>query len=214
MIKRFVKFQAELLSQRSLLQGHTSDESILIALSLRCLVLTHEIFLVDGYVPFNAFESTETDFRSSKCFAKDPSIEVSRLSCALQDVSSAPKHEHEESISSMLEGLLQTIQHLMFRRKPQEWPLLLCTLCLLKMISTNLSPIAPWMLSLEPSSQAMNSVFSTLCHLFDTCSKTLHPLSDNWDKEKYAELVENDNLLVEFSQWMNDEWVEGTSPLT
>ncbi len=212
-IKRCATFQAALLSRKSPPLNTPSDELALIALSLRCLVLTHEVTLADGSLSIWAFEDGETSIRVDRVHDRDPFIEISRSSKVSQASSITPKRKNEESLSSMLENLIQTTQRLMFRRKPQDWPLLLCTLCLLSMIKNNLDPFTLWMRSLRPCSQAMSSVFSTLCSVFEICSKMLHPLSDDWNEDEYKLLVNDDALLVGIYQWMHDEWLEGAATL-
>ena len=212
-IPRCATFQAALLSRTSPPPKTPSDEMTLIALSLRCLVLTHEIAFANGSLSIFAFEDGEALIRVDRLYDCHPFLEVSRSSNVSQAKSTTPKRKNEESLSSMLENLLQTTQRLMFRRKPQDWPLLLCTLCLLSMIKDNLSPSSPWMSSLQPSSQAMSSVFSSLCSVFEICSKMLHPLSNDWNEDEYKLLVNDDALLVGILQWMHDEWLEGAVTL-
>ncbi len=212
-IKRCATFQAALLSRKSPPPKTPSDEMTLIAMSLRCLVQTHEIFFAGGNLFIYAFEDGETLIRVDRLYDHDPFLEVSRLSNVSQANSATPKRKNEESLSSMLENLLQTTQRLMFRRKPQDWPLLLCTLCLLRLIKKNFRSSSPWMSSLQPSSQAMSSVFSSLCSVFEICSKMLHPLSNDWNEGEYKLLVNDDALLVGILQWMHDEWLEGAVTL-
>ncbi len=213
LIRRCATFQAALLSRKLPPPKTPSDEMTLIALSLRCLVLTHEIAFANGSLSIFAFEDGEALIRVDRLYDCHPFLEVSRSSNVSQAKSTTPKRKNEESLSSMLENLLQNTQRLMFRQKPRDWPLLLCTLCLLGMIEDNLSPYLPWMSSLQPSSQAMSSVFSSLCSVFEICSKMLHPLSDDWNEDEYKLLVNDDALLVGILQWMHDEWLEGAVTL-
>jgi len=194
-------FQSALLSRRSPLPVGSSNDSVLIALSLRCFVLTHEIFLVAAILSSRSFEDNKVRLRVDKFYERHPSIEVSR---------SLNVPQGKESLLSILEEILQTTQRLMFRRKPEDWPLLLCTLFLIKLISENMYPFSSlWMRSLEPTSYALKSVFGTLCRLYDICSKGFHPLSGNWKREEYAKLVNYDETLVDCFQWINDMWLKG-----
>ena len=130
-----------------------SDKYILIALSLRCLVLTHEIFEVNGVRLGYTFQN-ETHYQVEKYYGQDPNIEVSRLSSIASQASLADSKQQTapDSLSSILEGILQTTQQLMSRRRPEHWPMLFCTLCLMRMTVDNISTISPWMRSLEPAS--------------------------------------------------------------
>ncbi len=209
-IKECAVFESALLSRRSPLPVGSSNETVLIALSLRCFVLTYEISLVAGSLSSRSFEDNEVYLRVEKIFERDPSIEVSR-SLNISQVSFVDsKQKGKESLLSILEEILQTTQRLMFRRKPEDWPLLLCTLFLINLISDNLNAYSSlWMRSLRPTSQVMNSVFGTLCRLYDICSKGFHPLSGNWKREEYAKLVNYDETLVDCFQWINDMWLKG-----
>jgi hypothetical protein len=202
-------FQSALLSRRSPLPVGSSNDSVLIALSLRCLVLTYEISLVADSVACRSFEDNKVHLRVEKFFKRNPSIDVSRSLNVSQVSFVDSKQKGKESLLSILEEILQTTQRLMFRRKPEDWPLLLCTLFLIKLISDNLNAYSSlWMRSLQPTSQAMKSVFGTLCRLYDICSKGFHPLSGNWKREEYAKLVNHDETLVDCFQWINDMWLE------
>lgn len=203
-------FQSALLSRRSSLPVGSSNDSVLIALSLRCLVLTREISLVAYSFSSRPFKDNKVHLRVEKFYERQPSIEVSRSLNLSQDSFVDSKQKGNESLLSILEEILQTTQRLMFRRKPEDWPLLLCTLFLIQLISENFnSSSSLWMRSLQPTSHAMNGVFGTLCRLYDICSKGFHPLSGNWKREEYAKLVNYDETLVDCFQWINDMWLEG-----
>lgn len=203
-------FQSALLSRRSPLPGGSSNDSILVALTLRCLVLTHEIFLVASRMSSRALEGNEYPLRQEKIHDRDPSFEVSRSLNVSQVSFVDSKQKGNESLLSILEEIFQTTQRLMFRRKPEDWPLLLCTLFLIQLMSDNMYPFPLlWMRSLEPTSYAIKSVFGRLCRLYDICSKGFHPLSGKWKREEYAKLVNHDEILVDCFQWINDMWLEG-----
>lgn len=212
LIRRCAVFQTALLSRRSSSPPDSWDNPVLIALSLRCLVLTHEISMVVSNLSIGAFEDNETHIRVERDDEWDPSIEISRSLTASQASVIDLKQDDKESLSSMLEEILQTTQRLMFRRRPEDWPQLICTLFLIKLISDNFNAsFMRWMRSLEQTSQAMKSVFAILCRLYDICSKGLHPLSSDWKREEYAKLVNDDKVLVDCFQWFNNMWLEGMS---
>ena len=121
-IRQCAIFQTTLCYRRPLLSADSSSDSVLIALSLRCLVLMHEISLVRGQTPYSIFKN-ESHYRSEKCHEQDPSVEVSKSLTASQ--TSFADSKQEESLLSMLEEIIQTTQRLLFRRKPADWPLLL-----------------------------------------------------------------------------------------
>ena len=205
------KFQIALISRSSSLPADSSNDKVLIALSLRCLVLTHEINLVGNIFRDSPFQANEKLIRAERYDEQDPSIELSRSSIASHPKFADSKREEKESLRSMLEEIIQTTQCLMFRRKPEDWPMLLCTLFLIRFISDNLHPLLDWMWSLKETHQTMESVFAILCRLYSICSKRIHPLADKWKHVQYATLVNDDKVLVDCFQWMSDLWLEITS---
>ena len=63
-IKHCAQYQAILLNKNAaaLEAVDREDDSLLIALILRCLVLTHEIFSLDACVPYRMFEENELQY--------------------------------------------------------------------------------------------------------------------------------------------------------
>ena len=210
LIKRCAMFQAALLARRKSSLEDLPDEDIPIALSLRCLVLTHEIMEVGGTLPACIRDEDEerTDFK--KYHDKDPLIDVIRVFSREPGCSGRAQVDSEEHIPSLLENLVQTIQRLIMRQDPRQWPLILCTLFIFEQISNNYVTHPDPMSLLEPSSKALSSTLSALCHWFHVCSQTLQPLTDKWEREAFSELVDDDPLLLEMFQWLNDGWLEGT----
>lgn len=205
-------FQEKLLSKANENElADVSDKSILIALSLRCLVLTHEIVYVKGPLTYNAFKNKETHYQAKRYCPEDPDIEVSRLSstAAQAPLANTKQQTGPDSLSSILEGILQTTQQLMFRRNPEHWPILLCTLCLMRLTVENFSIIRPWMRSLEPASQALGKAFSILCRLFDICAKDFNPFSEMWNLEEYAVAVKDDRVLIGYAEKLQTMWLDG-----
>ncbi len=205
-------FQEKLLSKANDNKlADVSDKSSLIALSLRCLVLTHEIFRLDIVSIYEAFQHGETHYQAKKYHIQDPDIEVSRLSstASLASLADSKQQTAPDSLSSILEGILQTTQQLMFRRSPEHWPILLCTLCLMRLTVDNVSVNCLWMRSLEPASQAVHKAFSILCRLFEICAKDFNPFSETWNLEEYAVAVKDDRVLVGYVEELQTMWLDG-----
>ena len=185
------------------------DEYIPIALSLRCLVLTEELMSVDVTIPACIRDEDEERTYYKKYHDELPLIDVIRMSSEAPNSPARPQIKSEEHIPCLLENLVQTIQRLIMRQDPREWPSILCTLCLFELISNNFSSGSDLMSGLQSSSDAIKSIYSALCHWFHVCSQTLQPLTDHWEKEAFSELVGHDPLLLEMFQWLNDGWLEG-----
>ena len=191
------------------------SSEMLIALSLRCLTLTRELALVGEC--FDDYYDDEGLF-PDKIIVKDrvfdgSTIDISRLHSLDKDEGHTRDRIKGKGISQSLEELLQLTQNLIMRRKPQDWPMLLCTLCLLFMIASDC-----WRLSdsdygghakpFEKYLESFDAVHSTLCSLSNITSKSLHPLCNKWNKEPYSRLVGGNDVLVGTFQWMHDRWLE------
>lgn len=213
LIKRCAMFQAALLARRESSLEDLPDESIPIALSLRCLVLTHEIMEVGGTMPACIRDEDEerTDFQ--KYHDEDPLIDVVRVLSREPGCPARAQVDSEEHIPALLENLVQTLQRLIMRQDPREWPLILCTLCIFEQISNNYFTHPDPMSLLGLSSEAISSTYSALCHWFHVCSQKLQPLTDSWEKEAFAKVVDEDSLLLDVFQWLNDGWLQGNSLL-
>ena len=211
-LRQSAMFQEELLSKANNNKStDISDNSIPIALSLRCLVLTHEILAVGCVLGSDAFKNNETHYRPEMYHQEDPSIEISRLSSTAAQACSINSKQQSgpDSLSSILEDILQTTQQLMFRRNPEHWPILLCALCLMRLTVQNMFVHNPWMRSLEPASDALGKAFSILCRLFDICAKDFNPFSKTWSLEEYAVAVKNDKVLVGYTKELQTMWLDG-----
>ena len=152
-----------------------SSHAILIALLLRCLVLTHEIYVLELSVPFRTFENNETHHRVEQGHGHS-SIEISKSSNISQAGYANLEQQNRESLPSILEEILQTIEKSMFRRGSKDWPMLLCALCLLRLKLINLSPYSLWLRTLKPTTQAMTDVNYILCRLYEMYSYRCHSL--------------------------------------
>ena len=209
LLKKCARFQACLVSRSSLGPTRGSDDSHLIASSLRILVLTHEFSLVKEVCPSKASFNREIQLSMERLCDLDPAIEVTRLVKTKQAASSAFPPEDKETLAVMLIDLVQTMQNILFRRKPKEWPSVLCSICILNLAASNIHSRSSMGSELSECSRAIEVVVNTLCGMFDVCSKGIHPLSDSWKKEVYARSVEYDSDLIECFEWFADQWQKG-----
>lgn len=212
LVSRCATFQTAILARQKCPWEDLPDEHIPIALSLRCLVLTREIVEVEGTMPSWIRDEDEERTYFQTYHDEGPLIGVTRMSSRERSCPCGPQADSEERIPSLLENLVQTIQRLIMRQEPREWPMVLCTLCIFKHISDDYVTYTIPMSVLELSFKAIRSTYSALCHWFHVCSQTLQPLTDHWEKGAFAELVDDDPLLLEMFQWFNDGWLEGISP--
>ena len=100
------------------------DNCVLIAFALRCLVLTHEIFRLDGSVPYKIFDDGKTRYTCSMLYESDPHID---LWISQRDWGSP--RDTTDTFPALLDQILEIFQSLLFKGDPDDWPMLLCTLC-------------------------------------------------------------------------------------
>ena len=211
LIKICAQLQADLLLKISPSLTPVPDVSELIASSLRFLVLSHEAYLVQSFLPRYPFRNKST-WDSSKEIINlsdnEPNIEVTRIIETQQADTATLSADDKADLTTIIHDLVRTMQYVLFRRNPQEWPALLCSLCMLHLGSEEFCDeiLAS---AFAEGHKAITEIIDTLCVLFDICSKRLHPLSDDWNEEEYARIVGHDQILIECFQWFSDEWHKG-----
>ena len=213
-IAKCAKFQETLLKDTPHSHETLPKGSLLIALTLRCLVLTQESSLVHEprlrdrplhspnglcYWPIERYDDL------------DPIIEVSESPESGNPSSDIPDQSCGQNISSMFEDLLHIIQSVMMRRKSQDWPALFFTLCLLYLTVHVWRGTEFFATSLDRSYNALEQALCRLCDLFEIISKGFLPLQERWPKpwpkEAYSKLVDDKDHLVEAFQWAHDIWL-------
>ena len=198
-LRKCARLQADTLCKAS--RDLETPSRVLIALSLRCLMLTREAYLMD---PWRWSCETPGSFKASD----GSDIEVRKEPVADHHESHTQDRINGKSFSQSLEELLHLTQNLMMRRKPKDWPMVLFSLCLLRLTIDNCYyGFHHW--TRIAFNKAFHIAYRDLCALFDIISKGLNPLCNKWNKEAYSGLVgDNDNLVGAF-QWMHDRWLEG-----
>lgn len=217
LIAKCARYQAALISNDSQPLETMSKGSLLIALTLRCLVLTQELGLVNASLGRSSFSLDDLYHRHVKRISNlHPIVEVFESPEANDASSEILDQSFGQNISLLLEDLFHITQTVMMRRKPQDWPMLLFTMSLLWLIAQNFHNCRPCRLfkeSLNPSHYALEGAFYRLCDLFEITSKGFLPLHKSWTKEAYSKLVHDEARLVEAFQWVHDAWLDGTFPI-
>ena len=215
LIAKCARFQATLIVDKPLSLSTMPKGSLLIALALRCVVLTHKLSMVNASLGRCSYSPDGLCYwPTQKCHDLDLIVEVSESPEASDLSSDIPDQSYRQNISSMLEDLLHIIQDVMMHRKPQDWPALLFSMSLLCLTVLNWRCFECFTEALDPSYHALQEAFYRLCILFDITSKGFLPLQENWTKEAYSRLVHDEARLVEAFQWVHDAWLDGTFPIT
>lgn len=98
---------------------------MLIALTLHCLVLTHEIFSLDYNVPHHTFKKFALHRES------EPHMEIWTAPTHM------PQQHDADTLPALLGQILEKVQRTLYYGNPDDWPMLLCTLCMLHLVAQN-----------------------------------------------------------------------------
>ena len=133
------------------------------------------------------------EFHDEEVFAKphrfetfaDPSIKVYRCEKAF---SALKDGDDGSKLSSMVQQIVRITKALILRARPADFPVIFCSLCLLRLIVSELTTTIDY-LDLSDAGIELKSVWETLCQMFDVSTKGRHPLVDSWNAEEYETLV-------------------------
>ncbi len=200
--------QADILTTTRPGRKPLSKAQLLICSALRVLALAYHVSDLDG----NLIPSHPDTFRFQ--FLKptalhgthNPSINVSRAKGKAAIIPSA-----DGELSLMIQDIIQTTQRLIFLRRPHDWPIIFCTLCLLKLISSALTPLTPWIDTFDGGVRALEDAWDTLCRLFAYYTEPHHPLDPNFNLNTYTRIVGRSHLLAaEVFENLHGIWTDGS----
>ncbi|KAL9019307.1 MAG: hypothetical protein Q9185_003385 [Variospora sp. 1 TL-2023] len=104
------------------------------------------------------------------------------------------------------------MQRVIIRRRPQDLPHLLYSLCLLALIRSCLQPSAQFLTPILEAGDEIEEILRTFCKLYLLCSDDTHPLTEHFDPAKYAKTVNNDPVAVQHFDILNRLWKESDFP--
>ncbi|KAG8529097.1 uncharacterized protein KY384_005732 [Bacidia gigantensis] len=201
MIGRAAQYQADLISQNP---GDFRDETIPIALALRCLVLTHEMFLFDYTFLSHELLEKKGYQKSEESYIEDPSVECHRLLRGT-DTNSLLTPKCSEKLSSMIGDLVQALSNIMSQNRVQDQPLVFCTLLVFKIFEENI-----WFnrksRRLRLATRLMENTFFNLCRSYEVYSEGFNPLSPGWNQEEWKQLMDGDTLRIACFSEMHEDW--------
>ena len=212
--------------QKSLLQVESrglweADEDILVLLALRCLVVSHDLSEIGGNLPCRWMIDEDFDYKYWRIAEAelcphprrphsgqmlDPSIELWQMSEDYELPND--RKEHTNTLHFLLRKTFQTAQKLLLRGRPEDWPTLFYTLCLLMIIYGTFDLASSFTRVLHRTSREFYQALKSLIRLFLYCCGDLHPLNNAFDIRWYALMVGGNTLLVEHYMEMNNIWVE------
>ena len=195
----------------TLMPTHTHNEATVVAASLRCLVISNEIGQVASNWSTIYFREEDERYvrladveRSPRGEGIRPSIDVWRLRGDASLPDSVP--QNRETLPQMLMRTFQLAQRLLCRGRPQDWPALFYVLCILLLVHGNIEPPL-WTEAFEVAAIQTTEALRELCRTFHRTTGNMQPLSSNLDLERYAALVDENELAVEHYRRMHQIWL-------
>jgi hypothetical protein len=202
------EIQEELLRNHRAGRKPLSEIHVLIASALRILGLAHNISLVEAHlspVPDHVFIKDEMFLDPEQLSpGPNPSIEISRHNPCTDSSAEADRPQ----LATLIQDLVRITQRLLLRARPWDLPILFCVLCLLRLIQSSITCFIPYIDMPHTADGRFDSVWGTLCQLYDAASKGHNPLVDTWDRSQYAALVGSHTLALTQFEALNGLWVE------
>ena len=210
-ITHCVDYQDDLLFAASPSPADLSSETCLIALALRALLFSHEIFEVDCRVPQNVFNVPNMSYYKAEVYyPTDPQLEIWHLpnSSALDSRVARPE---DVDLYGLLRDIVHKMQQLLMRPtpRPNEWPALLYAICVMQLVTTNIKPNLTGLKSISRTEASLSTLLECICSLYELVTQGCHPLSDTWDLDRYKMLVGHDSVAVRAFSRLREHWLSG-----
>ncbi|KAL8627522.1 hypothetical protein Q9189_006786 [Teloschistes chrysophthalmus] len=215
LIVQCAKYQKEILTHRPPASARAFDQDTLIAQLLRCFLLSAEINDVNGwYTPWGFMDNdfnviVMRDEGEDDYWGLEPSITVQLFNTSGSGYKRTRRNTlgQHQSFSAILETAIANLQRLIFRRRPQDIPCLIYSLCLLALTVSALSVThAPFLLPVKLAGEELDDTFQTLCDLYLFSLGHAHPLRDEVDMAAYASSVDDDPVSVKHFDALNRLW--------
>ncbi|KAG8529079.1 uncharacterized protein KY384_005714 [Bacidia gigantensis] len=175
----------------------------LIVAALRAFVLTYELSIMDIKMPYRC-EGEEVELETSR-YDLQMTVKKRMITPAAVDEESETRPGNK--LERTLQSLLRLTQQTLFRRRPRDQPMLLCTLCVLTMIVRNFTVVTFTSHAIDQTANVLEGAVSSLCRLYEICAKGVHPLSNDWKIDHFAASVGNDAALVRCFKKLNEIWI-------
>jgi hypothetical protein len=157
------QLQLDIMHNLSPIPSDLSGENTVIVLALRCLLLVHDIALIDAHMVYNTedmlFSDGEPAVLLDAGFEFDsviPTVLVhsrdQQIGLQLQippnkerEQASNSVHGLDYSFEDMVRSILRSSSRLLDTRDPRHWPTVLYVLLILALVQGSLQPQQPWM---------------------------------------------------------------------
>ncbi|KAL8725004.1 MAG: hypothetical protein Q9166_007627 [cf. Caloplaca sp. 2 TL-2023] len=220
LINQCAQYQKDILVRESPILPDQFDQVTLVAMLLRCLVMSLDISKVDGnYSRLCVLDGPGVlEMRpeeDSDYWGLSPAITIQRIDRPSNQRKNMRASNSPESLPVILTKAVATAQHIISRRRPQDFPCLIYCLCLLNLIAGALRTEAEFMSPVGPAKDMLYDILYTLCDLYTFCSGDVHPLMEDIDISAYQVLADNDPIAVRHFEALSQLWKEaGESGVT
>ncbi|KAL8767053.1 MAG: hypothetical protein Q9209_006347 [Squamulea sp. 1 TL-2023] len=214
LIGQCAEYQKDVLVRESPISPDQFDRVTLVAMLLRCLIMSHELAEVDGnYSSLHFLDGPGViEMRpeeDSDYFGLSPSIIIKRID--------RPRHQRQprfapdrpQGLPVILSKSVAITKRIMFGRQPREYPGLVYSLCLMSLIAQPLRPHANFMSPIVRAGDAFYDIIYTLCELYTFCSVNVHPFTEDVDLSTYSRSVDGDQTAVKHFSSLNETWRDG-----
>ncbi|KAE8445142.1 hypothetical protein EG329_013744 [Mollisiaceae sp. DMI_Dod_QoI] len=207
-IEACVSIQQMMLEESRQSWSPLGDRNTIIATSLRALALAHEIFELDGNLPWRMKDVFhQSSFRSKKLECDAPTITISR-------VKKVPKRfdSKERKLPALVREMHRVTQKMLLRPQAKDLPTILCVLCIMKLVQNCLEPMNDFFDAF--CAKEFKTAWFSYCLVFHEMARDYHPLVYHWDKSNYEELAGEDSMPVTYFKsfrtiWVEDDFAEG-----
>ncbi|KAL9597905.1 MAG: hypothetical protein Q9219_004858 [cf. Caloplaca sp. 3 TL-2023] len=133
-------------------------------------------------------------------------VTVQRYPRASRRSIQSSKRIHPQGLPATVKNAIATIQEVMFKRRPQDLPCLIYSLCLLNLIGYALKTSASFMYPVAEAGDDVLDALKLLCKLYMFCSNKVHPFVEESDLARYDSLVDNDLIATNHFHMLNRAW--------
>lgn len=195
---------------------HTHTEATLVAASLRCLVISNEINHVSGHWSTSYFQREHERYVRLADVERDPrgedtgirpAVEVWRLEDDSQLPDSVPPNR--ERLPQMIQRTIQMAQRLLHRGRPKDWPSVFYVLCILWLVHGGVDAHF-WTDATDQAAMEIEKALRKLCRLFHLTTGNMQPLNSDFDIQRYAKLVDDNELAVVHYKKMHQLWIDNS----
>ncbi|KAL8669748.1 MAG: hypothetical protein Q9168_005676 [Polycauliona sp. 1 TL-2023] len=213
LLRQCADYQKDMLVRESPISPDQFEIVTLVAMLLRCLVMSQDIAEVEGnYSPLQFPNDQDVvEMRAeedSDYFGLSSSITIERIPRATGSRKPRFGNESAENFPVLLTKAVTLTQQTIFRRRPRDVPGLVYCLCLMSLIAQPLRPFAKFMSHIIPAGDAFYDVIYTLCELYTFCSTDVHPLKEEMDLATYTGYVNGDQTAIKYFNLLNELWSE------